>query len=58
MGLGLEFLDAVDATIDQIVGSPQAGARVRRLSPELHVRRATVKRFPYQVVGQFQIEPS
>ena len=49
-GLGLEFLDAVDATIDQIVRLPHAGAPVRRLPPDLLVRRAPVKRFPYYVV--------
>jgi plasmid stabilization system protein ParE len=50
VGLGLEFLDAVDATIDQIVRLPHAGAPLRRLLPELLVRRAPVKRFPYYVV--------
>lgn len=49
-GLGLEFLDAVDATIDQIVGLPHAGGPVRRLPSDLPVRRAPVKRFPYHVV--------
>lgn len=44
-GLGLEFLDAVDATIDQIVGLPHAGGPVRRLPSDLPVRRAPVKRF-------------
>lgn len=50
VGLGLEFPDAVDATIDQIVRLPRAGAPVRRLPPDLLVRRAPVKRFPYYVV--------
>lgn len=50
MGLGLEFLDAVDATIDQIARLPHAGAPLSRLAPELLVRRAPVKRFPYHVV--------
>jgi plasmid stabilization system protein ParE len=50
VGLGLEFLDAVDATIDQIVRLPHAGAPMRRLPPELLVRHAPVKRFPYHVV--------
>ena len=49
-GLGLEFLDAIDATIDHIVKLPEAGAPVRRLPPDLLVRRAPVKRFPYHVV--------
>lgn len=50
VGLGLEFLDAVDTTIDQIVKLPHAGAPVRGLPPDLLVRHAPVKRFPYRVV--------
>jgi plasmid stabilization system protein ParE len=49
-GLGHDFLDAVDATLDRIVRMPGAGARVRRLRSDLLVRRAPVGRFPYQVV--------
>jgi toxin ParE1/3/4 len=48
--LGIEFFDAVDATIDQIVAMPRAGSRVRRLPPDLTVRRRPVTRFPYHVV--------
>ena len=48
--LGIEFFDAVDATIDQIVAMPHAGARVRRLPADLVVRRWAVTRFPYHVV--------
>jgi plasmid stabilization system protein ParE len=48
--LGIEFFDAVDATIDQIVATPRAGARVRRLPADLTVRRRAVTRFPYHVV--------
>jgi plasmid stabilization system protein ParE len=48
--LGIEFLDAVDATIDQIVAMPHAGSLVRRLPADLPVRRRAVTRFPYQVV--------
>ena len=48
--LGIEFLDAVDATIDQIVAMPRAGSRVRRLPADLTVRRRAVTRFPYHVV--------
>jgi hypothetical protein len=40
--LGVEFFDAVDATIDQIVAMPRAGARVRRLPLDLTVRRQAV----------------
>jgi toxin ParE1/3/4 len=48
--LGIEFLDAVDATIDQIVTRPHAGALVRRRPPDLQVRRRAVTRFPYHVI--------
>lgn len=48
--LGIEFLDAVDATIDQIVAMPHAGSLVRRLPADLPVRRRAVTRFPYHVV--------
>jgi hypothetical protein len=46
-GLGLKFLDA---TIDQVVRFPDAGAPVRPLPSDLLVRRAPVKRFPDHVV--------
>lgn len=48
--LGIEFLDAVDATIDRIVAMPRAGSLVKRLPPDLPVRRRAVTRFPYHVV--------
>jgi plasmid stabilization system protein ParE len=48
--LGIEFFDAVDATIDQIVEMPDAGALVPRIPPNLPVRRRAVTRFPYHVV--------
>jgi toxin ParE1/3/4 len=48
--LGIEFLDAVDATIDQIVAMPRAGPLVRRLPADVPVRRRAVPRFPYYVV--------
>jgi plasmid stabilization system protein ParE len=49
-GLGIEFFDAVDAAVRQIVDLPGAGARVPRLPNALPVRRIPVKRFPYHVV--------
>ncbi len=49
-GLGSEFLDAVDATLDRIMRLPHAGARVPRVPLDLPVRRAPVKRFPYHVI--------
>jgi plasmid stabilization system protein ParE len=48
--LGIEFFDAVDATIDQIVEMPEAGALVPRIPSDLPVRRRAVTRFPYHVV--------
>ena len=50
IGLGLEFFDAVDAALELIARMPRAGAPVPRLPPDLPVRRAPVKRFPYHVV--------
>jgi plasmid stabilization system protein ParE len=44
--LGLEFFDAVDATIDRILEFPRAGALVPRVPPDLAVRRGAVMRFP------------
>lgn len=48
--LGIEFFDAVDAALRQIVEFPRAGAPVPRVPRDLPVRRLAVKRFPYHVV--------
>lgn len=48
--LGIEFFDAVDAAIDQIVAMPQAGASIPRMPADLPVRRRGVTRFPYHVI--------
>ena len=48
--LGIEFFDAVDATLDHIVAMPKAGELVPRASSELPVRRRAVVRFPYHVI--------
>ena len=48
--LGLEFFDAVDAAIDQILDLPRSGSRVPQIPTDLPVRRIAVKRFPYHVV--------
>jgi toxin ParE1/3/4 len=58
--LGVEFFDAIDATIDQIVMLPDAGSPVPRMPVDLPVRRRAVPRFPYHVVyvhihGQIRI---
>jgi toxin ParE1/3/4 len=49
-GLGSRFLSAVDVTIEQLLRFPQAGAPVPRIPPDLTIRRAPVKGFPYHVV--------
>ena len=49
-GLGLEFFDAVDATLGQILLLPQAGAPVPRVPLDIPVRRVPVRRFPYHVI--------
>jgi toxin ParE1/3/4 len=49
-GLGADFLQAVDAALKLIEDWPTAGTSVRRVSPELRVRRIPIRRFPYHVV--------
>jgi plasmid stabilization system protein ParE len=49
-GLGIEFLDAVDAAVRQIADLPHAGTRLPRVPATLPVRRVPVRRFPYHVV--------
>jgi plasmid stabilization system protein ParE len=49
VGLGLEFFDAVDAAIGQVLDLPGSGEPVRRMPVDLPVRRVAVKRFPYHV---------
>ena len=48
--LGIEFFDAVDATVDHIVAIPRAGGLVPRIPSELPVRRRAVARFPYHII--------
>ena len=47
-GLGAEFLEAVDATIDQIVSDPQRFPIV-----EHYIQRCRIKRFPYCVYFRY-----
>lgn len=49
-GLGHRFLSSVDAALGQISRFPEAGAPVPRVPPELAVRRAPIKGFPYHVI--------
>ena len=48
-GLGVEFLNAIDATLDRISRWPQAGRRVPGVSSDVPARRAPVSGFPYHV---------
>ena len=48
-GLGLEFIAAVDATIERIGRWPQAAPHVHGIPRELSVRKAPVGSFPYGV---------
>src|SRR5258706_4644262 len=45
LGLGLEFVDALDSTLDMIQRFPLAYAQVRH-----NARRAPLNRFPYLVI--------
>ena len=49
-GLGLEFFDEVDATIQGLLDFPRTGVPEPRMPPGLPVRRRAVTRFPYHVV--------
>jgi toxin ParE1/3/4 len=49
-GLGVEFLDAVDATLARIAQMPHAGAPVKGASADLPVRRGPINRFPYHAI--------
>ena len=48
-GLGVEFLEAVDATLDRIARWPQAARRVPGVAADVPARTAPVSRFPYHV---------
>ena len=50
-GLGADFFDAVLECVNRIATHPEAGSEA--FGP-LDVRRALVKRFPYQVVYRFR----
>ena len=49
VGLGLEFLAAVDAAVVRIEETPRIGSRVPGVDDEA-IRRVFVRRFPYHVV--------
>ena len=49
IGLGLEFLAAVDAAVARIEENPRIGSRTPGVDDE-DIRRVFVRRFPYHVV--------
>jgi plasmid stabilization system protein ParE len=48
-GLGLEFVQAVDAALETIAQWPQIGRRVTGVPNDSPARRVPVNRFPYHV---------
>lgn len=48
-GLGLQFLAAVDRTIQHARAWPQTGAPIEGISDDVTVRRLAMARFPYHV---------
>jgi plasmid stabilization system protein ParE len=50
LGLGSEFLDAVDSALDRVSRWPRAGSPVPGVKSELDIRRAPIGRFPYHIV--------
>jgi plasmid stabilization system protein ParE len=48
-GLGVEFLEAIDATLDRITRWPQAASLVPGVSKDVPARKAPVNGFPYHV---------
>jgi plasmid stabilization system protein ParE len=50
-GLGRDFLDEVERTIDSIVKDPYSGRRISG-----HIRRRILRRFPFGVL--YAMEPS
>jgi plasmid stabilization system protein ParE len=49
-GLGLEFVQAVDAALESIARWPQIGHRVPGVPNDIPVRRFPIARFPYHIV--------
>lgn len=49
-GLGSEFVQAIDAALDQIARWPEIGRRVSGVPNDVPARRWPVSRFPYHVV--------
>ena len=49
-GLGVDFVHAVDAALDQISRWPQIGRRVSGVPNDIPARRWRVSRFPYHLI--------
>jgi len=49
IGLGTEFLEAVDSALERIARWPHAARRVPGVSVDVPARKAPVTRFPYHV---------
>ena len=49
-GLGLEFVEAVDAALAILARWPDVGHRVSSVPSDIPARRLTLSRFPYHVV--------
>jgi len=50
IGLGREFLEAIDETLAFVGSWPRSGKRIPDVSHDLPFRRFPVRRFPYHVV--------
>ena len=48
-GLGLEFLQAVDAALERIARWPHIGRRVPAVPDDVPARRFPITRFPYHI---------
>ena len=49
-GLGVEFVEAVDAALEQIARWPEIGRVLPGVAGDVPARRFPVQRFPYHVV--------
>ena len=54
-GLGLDFIDEMNAVIERVLERPELGAHVPYLDAALDLRWRLAPRFPYAVV--YRIEP-
>ncbi len=50
LGLGKDFLDAIDDALDRLRKSPGAASLVASVPASWNVRRVLVHRFPYAIV--------